>query len=61
MLEIYRKRPVKRYIFDDFDKMDDREKNYTRKMYEYVLQQQHQQQFMGGYNYKPMMPMVPNT
>jgi hypothetical protein len=35
--------------------MDDREKNYTRKMYEHVLQQQYQQQYFANYNYKPMM------
>ena len=33
MLEIFKKRPLKRWIFDDFEKMDDREKNYTRKVY----------------------------
>lgn len=44
MLEIFKNKPLKRYIFDDFFKMDDREKNYTRKMYEYVLQQNQPQQ-----------------
>lgn len=55
MLEIFKRRPLKRYIFDDFEKMDDREKNYTRKMYEYVLHQQQQQTFYNNFNYKAMM------
>lgn len=34
--------------------MDDREKNYIRKMYEHVLNQQQQQHYYNPYNYKPM-------
>ena len=56
MLETFEKRPLKRYIFDDFEKMDDRQKNYTRKMYEYVLQQQQQQQIYSSYNYNKINP-----
>ena len=54
MLEIFKKRPLKRWIFDDFDKMDDREKNYTRKVYEHVLTQQ---QYYGGFNYNSFKQM----
>ncbi len=54
MLEIFKKRPLKRWIFDDFDKMDDREKNYTRKVYEHVLNQQH---YYGGFNYNAFKQM----
>ena len=56
MLETFEKRPLKRYIFDDFEKMDDRQKNYTRTMYEYVLQQQQQQQIYSSYNYNKINP-----
>jgi hypothetical protein len=44
--------------------MDDREKNYTRKMYEYVLQQQQQQQqYYNNYSYgnNQMVPPVQNV
>ena len=56
MLEIYKKKPLKRWIFDDFEKMDDREKNYTRKVYEHVLSQQ---QYFGGFNYNSFKQMTP--
>ena len=37
MLTIYHQRPNKRNIFNDFQLMDDREKNYIRPLYEQVV------------------------
>lgn len=58
MLQIFNDKAMKRFIFDDFEKMDDRQKNYTRKMYEYVLQQQQQQNYYRNMDYMPNVSQI---
>lgn len=48
LLQLFQEKVAKRWIFNDFAFMDEREVNYVRKMYE-VAQERHHGQKMGEY------------